>query len=169
MKKSCLVAVIFALSLILPLNRVFSATLTLDNISALSTGGNVYNEWWYTGTSPTLSGTVEEGASVQVTVDGEEYAATVDGTSWAFWSDKFASGDFAIEITSGDESLSFTLHLGQTMSGTASETTVSEGTSSVPATGSNQLIALTSGATLFALAWYFWDRKQNLKAFERSF
>lgn len=154
---------ILLVSLLILSPRVFAATLTLDSIGALDTSGKVYTQWWYTGTSPVLSGTAEENATVNITVDDEDYTTGADSAGkWAFWSDKFKTGDFDIEISSGGETISFMLYLGQDVVGST------ESTTSVPETGSSQLWLILGGSALALLGLQLFNRKTGLAFFERT-
>ncbi len=143
----------------------FAADLTLTRIGALETQGKVYNEWWYTGTNPTLYGTAEDDAKVTVSIDGKESTTKANGDGdWIFPSGNFSAGDFDVVISSEGESLSFALHLGQGVPSDVGST--SESTSSVPSTGFSQLLFILSGVSLAAFGWYLWDRSKVLKSFE---
>lgn len=163
MKKICL----FFITLLLTFNlsSVFAAGLTLTHIGSLETSGNTYSEWWYTGTEPVLKGTAEASSTVTILVNGEEYTTTADESgNWTFYSESLTEGDHEITLSSGEETYSFTLHLGQAvpsdLGSTTTETTASTGTA-VPETGIGQLFALVGGVSAIALGWYFYTSRRK--------
>lgn len=132
----------------------FGVSLQLNRIGSLDLDGNMYSEWWYTGSKPTFYGTAEVSSTVTVKVDGTEATTSADGSgNWTYYLDKDA-GDYAIEIVQGAENVSFTLYLGQSLPDGSVEST--ESTSSVPATGFDQYIALMLGVGVILLATYFY-------------
>jgi len=134
----------------------FGASLSLNKIGSLDLGGNMYSEWWYTGTKPTLYGTAEESSTVTVLVDGTEATTSVDTSgNWTYYLDK-DEGDYSIVISQGEESISFILHLGQSVPSDLGSVESTESTSSVPSTGFNQYIALMFGVGVVLLATYFY-------------
>jgi len=133
-----------------------AGSLSLNRIGSLDLGGKVYSEWWYTGTKPTFYGTATESSSVTVSVDGDEATTSADSSgNWTYYLDK-ESGDYAIIISQGEESISFTLHLGQNISSEVGSVESTESTSSVPSTGFDQYIALMFGIGVVLLATYFY-------------
>ena len=150
MIKSLIVVCVF---LLLPIYS-FGATLQLNRIGSLDLGGNMYGEWWYSGSKPTLYGTAENSSAVTVKVDSVEATTNADGSgNWTYYLDKDA-GDYVIEIVQGAETISFTLHLGQSLPDGSVEST--EATSSVPTTGFDQYMALMFGVGVILLATYFY-------------
>lgn len=137
--------------------KSYAASLQLLKIGSLDLGGNMYSEWWYTGTKPTLYGKADSTASVDIKV-GEVSSSVVADTSgnWSYLLDK-EPGDYNIELTSGAENITFTLHLGQNvptnLEGTE-ETTQSDGT--VPDTGFHQFAAMMFGVGVILLASYLY-------------
>lgn len=167
MKKICLF--IFCLVLGFVLLSRDSFALTLDMIGALATEGHTYPEWWYTGSNPTLSGTADANATVTIAIDGSEGSATADGSGNWSYSGNMTASDPAIVISSGGDSYSFTLHLGQNVpSDLGSSSGTTQSTSSVPETGSWQFITGVGASILIVLGWYLWDRRTTLRAFEDS-
>lgn len=139
--------------LLLPIYSL-GATLQLNRIGSLDLGGNMYSEWWYTGSKPTLYGAAESSSAITVKVDGVEATTNADGSgNWTYYLDK-DSGDYTIEIVQGAETISFTLHLGQSVPDGSVEST--EATSSVPTTGFDQYTALMLGVGVILLATYFY-------------
>ncbi|MBW6441911.1 hypothetical protein K0B04_03370 [Patescibacteria group bacterium] len=143
-------------------NLSFAATLSLQKIGAMDTGGNTYPEWWYTGTSPVLSGVAEIGTDVTVKVNETPSSVTPDSSGAWSYTTQLDTGDHNIVISQGENSISFILHLGQTMpSGTVSET--QESTTSVPETGFNQYVAISFGLGTILLATYFYFASDSNK------
>ncbi|MFC1624953.1 hypothetical protein ACFL15_01100 [Patescibacteria group bacterium] len=148
--KSVVVLLLFVLIPIYSLG----ASLSLNRIGSLDLDGKTYSEWWYTGSKPTFYGTAVESSSVTVSVDGTEATTTADASgNWTYYLNK-DPGDYAIVITQGSESYSFTLHLGQSLPNGSVEST--EATSSVPETGIDQYMALMLGVGIVLLATYFY-------------
>ncbi len=146
----------------------FAATLGLQKIGALETGGKVYPSWWYNGPSPVLSGVAEPSSEVSIKIGEVSSAVTSDASgAWSF-ATNLESGDHNIEISQGSEKISFVLHLGQTMPSGSSVTspTSNEGETSVPDTGFDQYVALSLGIGLVLLSTYFYfsasDNKKKI-------
>jgi hypothetical protein len=153
--------------MVLSFNLVFAAPFALTKIGSLDLGGNTYPEWWYTVANPTFSGTAEENSEVTITVGDDSYKTNSDGSGNWSYNSSLANGDYDIKISQGLNSYSFKLHLGQglpsSMGGTESSQST-ESTSSVPATGYNQIAGIGFGVGLALLASYFYisgdvDRK----------
>ena len=149
---------------------VFSATLKLNRIGALDTGGMMYSEWWYTGVNPTFSGTAESNSSVTLDAGENDYDTTSDGSgAWSIPT-QLSAGDYTIVIAQGSESYTFTLHLGQNLPADLGGTTqTTESTGGVPSTGFNQTVALSFGVGVMLLASYLYISSDTNKraAFER--
>ena len=121
-----------------------SASLSVSSIGSVSTTP-FYNEWWYTSENPTIQGTAVAGASVNIDVDGASSTVTAsDAGTWSFYPTLLTTGDHAITIASGAESLTFTLHIGSTMP-------TSTATTAQPATGSAELLQAGMGTTTLML------------------
>ncbi len=148
-----------ALFLVFTFESTFAATLTLTKIGVLDLGGKTYNEWWYTGTNPTFYGTAAKDSTVSLKIAETTFTTTADvAGNWSYLA-SMAKGDYAIEISSGTEKLSFTLHLGQTMPDSTSQTSPSApGTLS---TGFNQFIGITFGIGVILLATYLYFSTDN--------
>lgn len=140
----------------------FAATLTLTKIGALDLGGKTYSEWWYTGTKPTFVGSAANNATVAIKIG--ENSSTVTANASGIWTYYAAidKGDYKITVTSGTETLSFTLHLGQTMPDNAvSQTSVSA--TGTPSTGFNQFVGITFGFGIILLATYLYFSTDSKK------
>ncbi|HDQ88768.1 MAG TPA: hypothetical protein ENN92_01315 [candidate division WWE3 bacterium] len=161
MKKTCL----FLLALLITLNTssVFAATFTLDKIGTLVTNGQRYTEWWYSGSTPALSGTSAAGTEVTVAFDDASSTVTTgtDG-NWTHTPASLETGDYAVVISTDTDSYSFTLHLGQTMPTGGTTGSVSETTqSTVPDTGVAQVFAILGGGTALVVGWYLLSNKKD--------
>ena len=178
MRKACLKLISHILVLVLSLNIfvAFSASLSLSQIGALNTQGMQYSEWWYSGTSPTLSGTADANAEVKISLDGSESTVTADSSGNWSMATSLSQGDVAVVISSGSESYSFTLHAGQEVPDDLSATTTisaaetSESTAAVPSTGSTQVVGLLISSTLLAVGVYMFSKakKTGKKAYVKS-
>jgi len=149
---------------------VYASSFSLTNIGALSTNGAKYSEWWYTGENPTLVGTAGSSADVNVDIDGSDSSAVAGGSgNWSLATSGLTAGDHNIVISSGSESYSFTLHIGQNVPesvGTAVE--ITESTSAVPNTGSDQFISLLLTTSLFITAVILFKADDVKKVFEKK-
>lgn len=135
----------------------FASSLTLDKIGDLDLGGNMYSEWWYTSERPTFMGTADPDASVNLKFGEDTHTVTADPSGqWNYYS-TLITGDHVTTITSGDQTITFTLHLGQTMpTETTTETATVTDESAVPVTGYNQVIGLSLGMGIILLASYLY-------------
>ncbi len=151
---------------------VLAATLTLDNIGALATEGNMYTSWWYNGSSPTLSGKGIAGSTVTVTIDDVVTGtSTVDASGLWSLTTAMTNGTHNVSISSGTETYSFSLALNSDTTATTTTTTTSDSGAEVPVTGFNQLSALTVGVSMLALAAYVYHThtaSYRKKSFEHS-
>lgn len=144
-----------------------AANLSLLKIGALDTAGNTYPEWWYNGTGPVLSGMATPGSDVTVKIGENSYTSTPDASGAWSYSAVLETGDYPIEITQGEEKISFTLHMGQDMVsvGTTQPSETEPGSTPVPETGFNQYVAFSFGIGIILLATYFYfssDNKKNI-------
>lgn len=141
------------LFLVFTFKSTFASTLTLTKIGTLDLGGKTYKEWWYTGANPTFYGVAASGSTVSLKIAETTFTATIDAAgNWSYPA-KMEKGDYAIEISSGTEKLSFTLHLGQTMPSASQPSGSAPGT---PSTGFNQFIGITFGIGIILLATYLY-------------
>lgn len=137
----------------------FASTLTLTKIGTLDLGGKTYKEWWYTGTNPTFYGAAAKDSTVSIKIAETAFTATADTVGNWSYAAKMEKGDYAIEISSGAEKLSFTLHLGQALPDSTSQTSGSA--TSTPSTGFNQFIGITFGIGIILLATYLYFSTGN--------
>lgn len=167
MRKICLFSLI--LSAFVFASPVFAATFSLDKIGSLSTQGKTYTEWWYTVANPALVGKASENSDVKIKIDSNEYTVKSNASGdWSYYPTTLTEGDRKVVVTASNGNYAFTLHIGQNLpsnlGGTSKSTTQS--TTSVPNTGSSQIIAIMSSVGLFALGYYFYNKKQ-LQDFEK--
>jgi len=136
----------------------FASVLQLNKIGALDLGEKTYPEWWYTGTNPVFYGKAAVSSKVDIKIGDNTFSSTSDTTGAWNYSSTLVAGDYKIVISQGAETLSFTLHLGQSVpastGSTATETT--QAATTVPTTGFNQYVALSFGFGVILLATYFY-------------
>jgi LPXTG-motif cell wall-anchored protein len=123
----------FVATIILLQSGSLVAALTLESIGVSTVGGRRISSWTYQGVNPTITGTADPSASVSLSIDGTTQTATADGTgSWSYKpTDLTASGSYPITVSSGSDSMTFTLQL---------TTTSSTGTTTTGATTSSELV-----------------------------
>ncbi|HQK41719.1 MAG TPA: hypothetical protein PKV39_01865 [bacterium] len=161
--------IFFFVLFILFLEPAFAAVLTLQKIGALDTAGKNYPEWWYIGSSPTLSGTAKAGENVSIKIGENSFSVTPDSSGNWSYATSLEKGDYPIQITQGEETISFVLHLGQNMPQTVVQSgSQPESTTSVPDTGFNQYVALSFGLgiVLFSTYLYFLTDNKKKSVFE---
>ena len=143
--------------IVLAFNYAFATPLELRKIGALDLGGQTYSEWWYTGTNPTFSGIAELGTPVNAKIGESTYTATPDSSgAWSFTT-TLEKGDYNIEISQGENKITFLLHLGQAVpSGTLTSGSTPSTTGEVPETGFNQYLAMSFGTGVILLATYLY-------------
>ena len=148
---------------------VHAASLNLTHIGSLATNGSMYSEWWYTGTNPVFKGVSGTSTSVKITLNDSSQDLTSDSEGAWSYSSTLDYGDHNVKVESGGESYSFKLHLTQTLPETFGSTTVETSQSTVvPDTGSNTLIAGTSGLMLLAIGASYFKKTQSKKQIEAS-
>jgi hypothetical protein len=167
MKRTCL-KTLFIVTAFLSLfitQVVLAASLSLTHIGSLATNGSTYSEWWYSGTNPLLKGTAADSAEVMITIDSEEYTTNADSSGMWSYQTTLSSKDYSIVISSEGEQYSFTLHAGQSMSGSTSGTQeTTQSTSSVPPTGHNQIAGIITALTLVGAGVYaYTEGRKNTK------
>jgi LPXTG-motif cell wall-anchored protein len=170
--KSRLTATLLSLLVAITFTTGFALadTLTLTKIGSFDLGGKKYPEWWYSGTNPTFYGKADNSVNVELTFKDKKYETQSDIYGDWYIPTAMDKGDYNIEITSGDASYNFTLHVGQDYSATTTATQASSSTTSVPSTGAEQTTALTLGlgVSLLALYLYFFDANKKHKIFEKK-
>jgi hypothetical protein len=170
MIKNCLKMLTIVTLLSLFVFPTVAASLSLTNIGALTTNGSKYSEWWYTVANPTLKGTANADSDVKIKINSDESTVKADSAgNWTF-SSTMATGNYPIVISSGSESYSFTLHVGQGMPasvGGSGDTT--QGTATTPDTGSHQLLGIAGSLTLIGIGLMIYiNSRRNKKAYVSS-
>lgn len=144
---------------------VAAASLTLQEIGASTVGGRHISSWTYMGSNPILTGTADPDAVVAISIDGTATTATADSTgNWSYTPTTLTGeGTFQITITSGDQTISFTLALSPYSGGgsTASDSGVSKGgvtTDELPLSGglADTLKLVGLGIGLVAMGFMSW-------------
>jgi len=100
---------------------VRAAFLILTRIGTLSTSGQIYSSWTYTGaTAPDFAGTATPGAMVAITVNAitSTTSAGVNG-AWLAAPTNIVPGTNSVSIASGNEVVAFSLVFSQAASPTA--------------------------------------------------
>lgn len=129
-----------------------SAAATLTQVGNVNVEGSSFAHLWYTGTTPTLSGTTTPGTSVSVSVDGQAAAAIVDAAGNWSYPLSLTTGDHQISLsTAGVVFSTFTLTIGNEVpSGTLGSDPNSD-VSTLPVTGAFETTLLIVGAGLLLL------------------
>jgi hypothetical protein len=171
LRKTVALLTLVSYILFLP-SGVYSATLT--KIGSMDVTGQNYNEWWYTGTNPTLLGTAPAESAVTVTINETSNTVTADASgNWSFTPTNMPQGDYQMSISSSAGTINFTLHAGQMYPGSTEATgtpVVSTGSGvEVPETGFYQTagILLSVAAFLTALVVFTYGRYSAIPSFER--
>lgn len=136
--------------LVFSANSALAASLTLTKIGALDVGTKkLSGQWWYTSTNPTLYGAAGESATVTINIDGTEGSANADSSgNWQFYSDKLTNGNHTVAISSGGESMSFSLNIGPDVP----ESTSSTSGNAVPVTGNSSLLVYIAISAILLIA-----------------
>lgn len=138
---------------------VWAYDLTLTKIGTLSTIGADYTLVSYVGSVPSLEGTATPAATVSVKVNSitnSTIAATTSGI-WTFTPESLNAGDNLITITSGAQSIVFTIRYSATVIPTASSSAATTTTAtSLPETGTweNILYGVIVGIGVWFLGRY---------------
>jgi|WetSurMetagenome_2_1015567.scaffolds.fasta_scaffold26493_2 hypothetical protein len=122
MKKGLIIFSIF-LGLFIFTKPVWAYDLTLTSVGPLSTLGTSYSLVNYTGGVPTLTGTASPSASVGININTvlSYTTASVSGV-WQYVPSALNQGDNTIVLSSGTQSITFTLRFNATTSGTTTAT-----------------------------------------------
>lgn len=114
MKKFCPLLCTFVLVLFFFFfaDKASAGTFQLKTIGSISVNGANYKQWWYT-TTPALTGSALNNASVQITIDSTSSTVTAgsDG-GWTYTPPTLSSGDHKVSLVSGGSTISFTLTIG---------------------------------------------------------
>ena len=90
----------------------YAGGFNLTSIGQVNTSGQQISHWWYSGSTPIMTGEVVTGNTVTVSIDGIEATATVTDSSWTYNPGSLTAGDHTIILTSGGSTINFTLTLG---------------------------------------------------------
>jgi hypothetical protein len=125
----CLVMFVFA-------GRVWAYDLTLTSVGPLSTLGINYSVVNYSGGIPTLTGTASPSASVGININAllSHTTASVSGI-WQYVPSSLNQGSNVIVLSSGAQSISFTLNFNSTSSGTTATPSAIPDEADLPGTG----------------------------------
>ncbi|HSV95284.1 MAG TPA: hypothetical protein VLH94_04945 [Spirochaetia bacterium] len=116
MKKG-LIYLISLLGLYVFVRNVWAYDLTLTSVGTQSTLGTNYSLVTYTGGIPSLSGTASPSAQVGVKIKTSlNYTTASTSGVWSYIPSVLDQGDSLITITSGTQSISFTLRFNATVS-----------------------------------------------------
>jgi hypothetical protein len=133
---------------------VRAAGLQLTSIGTLNISGKTNTEYWYAKVNPKLTGQADPSSIVSIIIDTSSYSASASATgAWSYTPTTLTTGDHDVSLTSGVDSLSFTLHIGSA----APTATPSSSPKTLPVTGalSNTLLLLGLGAGLVILGVKF--------------
>ena len=114
MNKKLLLIISLAVYLFILPFSVFASGFNLKSIGGVNTDGKLYDQWWYSGLQPTLSGEAPADSSVEIVIGSGSYQATTDESgNWNFAiPEPLATGDHQVSLTNSDSTISFTLTLG---------------------------------------------------------
>lgn len=133
-KSMCCFALI--LGLWLGVNTVWAYDLTLTNVGTTSTAGTDYSLVSYLGGIPGLSGTASPSAQVGVKIKTFlSYVTASSSGIWTFTPVSLDQGDNPIVLSSGTQSISFTLRFNSTVSGTLATPSALSSETSLPGAG----------------------------------
>jgi hypothetical protein len=108
--------ILVAISLLLAITPAFAAGFQLDAIGSLSTGGQLYSQWWYQGENPIITGKTAANETVEVSVNDQSQTITASDTgTWSFTPTTLTTGSHQVSLTSLGSTISFTLHINQDM------------------------------------------------------
>lgn len=124
------------LGILVCVKNVLAYDLTLTSVGVLSTLGINYSLVNYTGAVPTLTGTASPSAEVGVKIQSLLKSTTASTSGiWQFVPTSLDTGDNSIVISSGVQSISFTLRFNSTTSGTVATPAALPDESSLLGTG----------------------------------
>jgi hypothetical protein len=139
-------------SLLLAAAPAFAVTLDTIGSSATSSG-NPGSDWYYTADNPTFSGTTIASSTVNITIDATQYSTTANSSgNWTYLPTTLTTGDHSVTIADSQNSLSFTIHIGQSAPTGTSSGSISTSSGTLPVAGSltQTLLMLTGGAVILA-------------------
>lgn len=159
---------LFQLFVFLGLAKIlFAYDLTLTKIGTLSTIGADYSLVSYTGSVPGLEGTATPAATVSIKVNSSTsnvIAATASGV-WTYTPTSLSIGDNAIVITSGTQSISFTIRYNTSV--TPTPTSTMSGVTELPDSGvwENIAIGVFGGLGVMYFGWWL---KRKMHTWEKG-
>lgn len=137
-------------------NAVFAQSLGVTSIGGVSTGGSI-TTWAHEGYNPLMVGTASPSASISIDIDSvvESTTSASDG-SWQFQPTSLSTtGSYEVAISSGTESVLFTLTIAEAASSTAKGGATSSGTMEVPEelpqTGSDDILLILAGGVFLMI------------------
>jgi|GEM_PF-1638879 hypothetical protein len=165
MKKYLRLIMLLSMTFLLRVSCVEAYDLTLTNIGSVSTLGTDYSLTSYTGGVPTFVGTASPSAQVSVKIKTllSSVVASTSGV-WQFVPSSLDQGDSLIVISSGTQSITFTLRFNATASATLSAVPTSlPDESTLPSVGVWQyyILAVGIGFGVFFLGRYGRKRMQK--------
>lgn len=156
--------------------------LTIDSIGVTSVPNGTTTSWYYQGSNPAFSGTADPSAQVSVSINGTAATTTADSSgNWTYTPTTLgATGTYPIVLTSGTDSISFSLDITAASNSTASSlSTTKGGTMSgsvelpdeLPVTGGmTQTISLIGAGLIFVIGGmlFYWKVVPSLLIAEES-
>ena len=164
--KKILSILFFVLFLAIFTGNAIAASLALNSIGTSPTAGLTFSTWTHEGENPILVGEATSGESVSIKIDDLASSVTADASGeWTYTPTILTVGIYQVTITSGVESISFTLNITDSASSAASTVIPTTGASkggveaeTLPESGSAEqtLLLLTGGLLLlgFGLMTY---------------
>lgn len=153
-----------SLGLILFSKNVWAYDLTLTSVGPLSTLGTNYSVVNYSGGIPTLVGTASPSAQVGIKIK-ELLKYTTASTSgiWQFVPTTLGQGDNLIVVSSGVQTVSFTLRFNATAAATVATPTALPDESTLPGTGvwEYYIPVIAAGLGVYLLGSYIRKRMQK--------
>ena len=149
---------------ILIVKSVWAYDLTLTSVGVLSTLGTDYSVVNYTGGIPTLTGTASPSAQVGVKIKPLlNYTTSSTSGVWQFVPASLDQGDNLIIITSGVQSISFTLKFNSTASASVATPAALPDESALPDAGvwEYYIPVLVAGLGVYFLGRFGKDRMQK--------
>jgi len=94
-------------------NEVLASGFNLTSIGSVDTSGRQISHWWYSGSTPVLTGEAPSGSTVTISIDGSEGTVVADGNNdWTYSPGALSAGDHNVVITNNGSTISFTLTMG---------------------------------------------------------
>lgn len=135
-------------------NEVLASGFNLTSIGSVDTSGRQISHWWYSGSTPVLTGEAPSGSTVTISVDGSEGTVVADeNNDWTYSPGTLSAGDHNVVITNNGSTISFTLTMGAENVDWEAVNSAA-GTSTLPTVGVifPTILLSSSGVGLVALA-----------------